>query len=105
MEIRISVARDFTETPGARYISDGPFSGQEFYETVLKLKFEEALKDNLKLVIELDGTEGYATSFLDEAFRRLGEDFGMNEVWSKITIISNDEPDWVEEIKSYIYQD
>ncbi|QQD14268.1 STAS-like domain-containing protein [Sphingobacterium sp. UDSM-2020] len=104
MEIRISVAKDFSETPGARYKSDGSFSGQEFYEQILNSKFAQALAENEILIIDLDGTEGYATSFLDEAFRRLGEDFGQEIVWKNISIISNDEPDWIDEIRSYIYQ-
>ena len=58
-----------------------------------------------KLVIDIDGTEGYATSFLDEAFGRLSKKFGKDEVWNNIEIISIDEPDWIEEIKDYIYED
>lgn len=105
MEHKISITQDFSETPGARYYKDGPKSGQEFYETLLLKKFEKAIKANSKLVIDLDGTDGYATSFLDEAFRSLAEKFGAKIVWENIELISNDEPDWLDEIKSYIFQE
>lgn len=103
MEIKISVAKDFSDTPGARYKSDGPFSGEQFYEEILSVKFKEALDSGRILEIDLDGTDGYATSFLDEAFRRLGENFGQELSWKNIKLISNDEPDWIDEIKSYIF--
>lgn len=104
MQHKISIAEDFSETPGARYYKDGQKSGQEFFETLLLPKFEKALKAKEKLTIDLDGTEGYATSFLDEAFRSLSDKFDPETVWNNISIISREEPDWVEEIKSYIFK-
>lgn len=38
----LMVARDFTEAPGARYREDGPKSGEEFLETLLRPQFVEA---------------------------------------------------------------
>ncbi len=98
----LKISSDFSDTPGARYYSDGGDSGQEFYERILRHAFKEALDDNSKLTIDLDGTEGYATSFLDEAFMRLTKEFGKENVLTHIEIISSEEPDWIEEIKSYI---
>jgi predicted GNAT family N-acyltransferase len=98
----LKISSDFSETPGARYYTDGHDSGQEFYDKILQHAFKEALEDNTKLTIDLDGTEGYATSFLDEAFMRLTREFGKDEVLSHINIISTEEPDWVSEIESYI---
>lgn len=98
----LKISIDFSSTPGARYYTDGDDSGQEFYEKILKHAFKEALDDNDKLVIDLDGTEGYATSFLDEAFMRLTKEFGKSDVLSHIEIISFEEPDWIDEIRSYI---
>src|ERR1700693_1662629 len=98
----LKVNKDFSETPGARYYTDGNFSGEDFYENYLKHAFKEALDDNSKLTIDLDGTEGYATSFLDEAFIRLAKAFGKKSVSDHIYIISTEEPDWIDEIKSYI---
>jgi hypothetical protein len=98
----LKISSDFSETPGARYYSDGQDSGQEFYERVFRHAFKEALDDKATLTIDLDGTEGYATSFLDEAFMRLSKEFGKKTVLSHIEIVSIEEPDWIEEIKSYI---
>jgi hypothetical protein len=105
MSIIIKIATDFSIHPGARYYKDGTFSGQEFYDKLLKSKYVEAKESNKKLIINLDDTEGYATSFLDEAFGRLSKKFGNDEVWNNIEIISIDEPDWIEEIKEYIYEE
>lgn len=98
----IKISKDFSNTPNARYRKDGKFSGEEFYEDLLELAFQTALDNGLKLTVDLDGTEGYATSFLDEAFRRLGEKFGPDVVIDNLIIISNEEPDWVDEIEGYI---
>ena len=99
MEIKV---KDFSMTPGARYYDDGPDSGQEFYEKVLQKAFKSALEKSEKLTIDLDGTEGYATSFLDETFTRLTQEFGSKAVLNYLIIISEEEPDWITEIESYI---
>ena len=98
----IKISNDFSITPGARYYSDGEDSGEAFYDKILKYAFKQALEDNKLLVIDLDGTEGYATSFLDEAFMRLTKEFGKDVVTSHIKIISTEEPDWIDEINTYI---
>lgn len=103
MENFIKIATDFSTTPGARYRSDGRFSGQEFYENILKNKFTNSLEHNEHLIIDLDGTYGFATSFLNEAFNRLALDFDPDTVWNNITIISSEEPYLIDEIKEYIY--
>lgn len=102
MTMTLNIAKDFSPTPGARYKSDGKFSGEEFYETVLRVLFERALNIKDKLSIILDGTHGYATSFLDEAFGRLAKDFGITTVKNNIILISEEQPDLTEEITEYI---
>ena len=99
MEIKV---KNFSMTPGARYYKDGDDSGEEFYEKVLGQSFKSALEKNEKLTVDLDGTEGYATSFLDEAFTRLTKEFGSKVVLSNLVLISKEEPDWIFEIESYI---
>ncbi len=98
----IKVSEDFSPTPGARYYEDGEDSGQEFFDKCLKDAFKKALADKEILEIDLDGTEGYATSFLDEAFVRLVQEFRKEDVKKYIKIISFEEPDWINEIASYI---
>ena len=58
----------FSDTPGPRSREEGDFSGEQFLEEVLLPQFEEAVRTNQKLVVDLDGAEGYATSFLEAAF-------------------------------------
>jgi hypothetical protein len=59
----ISVARDFSRTPGPRYTSQGHWSGEEF-----RKRLEQELRRHERLIVDLDGTRGYGSSFLDEAF-------------------------------------
>ena len=100
--LTLSIAKEFSETPGARYISDGDYSGELFYNTILKPAFETVLNSNKKLIIDLDGTQGYATSFLDEAFGRLSQEFSERKVLEKVDFISTEEPYLKNEIKEYI---
>ena len=94
-------------SPGCPYMTVGRHGElhaerEEFYEDHLRLAYIEATSKGEMLEVDLDGTEGYATSFLDEAFGRLAEEFGAKNVLKKIEIISVEEPDWIDEIKSYI---
>ncbi|TYA57362.1 STAS-like domain-containing protein [Formosa maritima] len=102
--VEINICDDFTDTPGARTYDDGEFSGQEFYDKILLPKYEEALKKKVKLQIDLDGTYGYASSFLNEAFSRLGNKYKPNEVWDNLILISNEVPKYIDKIKEYIYE-
>lgn len=61
----ISIAKDFTSRPGGRTKVMGPGSGEAFRDLLvrhLKRLPEETIE------VELDGTEGYGSSFLEEAF-------------------------------------
>jgi hypothetical protein len=60
----INLKEDFTEFPGGRYREDGTFSGEEFRNDILI----PALNANDRVVVVLDGTAGYPSSFLEEAF-------------------------------------
>lgn len=103
----IEVAKDFTDTPGARYKSQGSYSGEEFRDDILYPKFIESLKENTILTVNLDGGYGYGSSFLEETFgglvRRLKDENNQNyKKVLDIVIISNDNKMWVEKIKTYI---
>jgi len=102
--IEIKVLRDFTFAPGARDYDDGIDSGQEFYEKLLKSKYEEALKNNVQLKIDLDGVEGYPSSFLSESFGLLGNEFGGASVWNRLIIVSNEVPMYIKKINKYIHE-
>lgn len=46
-DIIIDIKADFSDSPGARYRKDGPHSGEEFFEVLLKPKFEEAVRNKV----------------------------------------------------------
>ena len=63
-----SIAEDFSKTPGGRFRKHGPYSGEAFREDVLCGLLQNAIEAEDKLIIVLDGTAGYGSSFLEEAF-------------------------------------
>ncbi|WP_166295356.1 STAS-like domain-containing protein [Bradyrhizobium sp. 2S1] len=74
-ERTISLARDFSRHIGPRFISQGPFSGEKFRKQIL-----QELKKHDTIVVDLDGTTGIGSSFLDEAFGGLVFAEGMSKV-------------------------
>jgi uncharacterized protein DUF4325 len=92
--ITINIANDFSDSPGARYKTDGDFSGQQFYEDKLKPKLEEVWDDqNKAITLNFDGTYGYASSFISEVFLSVVRDFhDKNKIKEKLNFVSNDEP-------------
>lgn len=98
----INICRKFSETLGARYKTEGKFSGEEFRESLLNDRYLEARKLGEKLTIELDGGYGYPTSFLEEAFGGLARDHDPHEVNETLEFVSEDEPSLVAEIRGYI---
>jgi hypothetical protein len=73
--VTIDIGKDFCEVPLGRYAMDGPFSGERFREEYLL----PALRDNKKVIVVIDNTEGFGSSFLDEAFGGLVRDGNLNE--------------------------
>jgi hypothetical protein len=84
-EKKVSVAANFSRHPGPRRKTQGRHSGEEFRELLVKW-----LAESEHLVVDLDGTSGFGSSFLDEAFGGLIRDEGMtkSEVMRRITILS-----------------
>ena len=102
--ITINVKEDFSATTGFRTYDDGPKSGLEFYDKLLERKFEESQGKQEKLKIILDGGEGYTSSFLNEAFRLLGEKYGSDLVWENLIIVSEERPKYIKKIKDSVYE-
>ena len=96
----LSIATDFSDCPGAREYKDGPNSGEEFLDKILDAFFEKHRKEGIQII--LDDTNGYATSFLDQAFGGLARKYGVKEVLSSISFVSEEEPYLVDEIIGYI---
>lgn len=99
---KISIATDFSRTPGPRFEEQGPYSAETFMRTVLRPKFEAALESNEVLYIDLDGTSGYATSFLEGSFGELQRNFPNIDISKLIRFTSNDDEFLVEEINEYV---
>ena len=97
----ISIAKQFTKTPGGRYIKEGPYSGEEFRTTLLAPAFNKASKNGEELIVDLDGGFGYSPSFLEEAFGGLVRETKSEKV-SKIKIVSEEEPSQITKIAGYI---
>lgn len=60
----ISVSEDFSRTPAGRFPDDGAYCGENFREHLLA----PALREHDIVEVILDGTRGYGSSFLEEAF-------------------------------------
>lgn len=94
---------DFTEFPGPRYEKIGEFSGARFRDEVLIEAIKLHGPDNI--AVDLDGTAGYGSSFLEEAFGGLVRSNVIKPeqalaLCSRLT--SEDDPSLIDEIKSYI---
>ena len=59
---------DFAPSPGGRYVADGEFSGEWFRDDILVPALRDAIRASTELKVELDGTSGYGSSFLEETF-------------------------------------
>lgn len=94
----INIAKDFGRHPGGRYRTDGDASGEAFREDHLI----PALQSNDSIVIELDGTRGYGSSFLEECFGgAVRKGISVEDMLSKIEFKSSDSS-IPYEIKQYI---
>ena len=98
----LKISTEFSRTPGPRSQDEGDFSGQLFLETVLEKRFNSAVADGNRLIVDLDGTEGFATSFLEASFGGLARKYGAETVLKHVEFVSAEEPYLIEEIESYI---
>lgn len=102
--MKIKIATDFSKTPGARYESEGDYPGIDFRENILYPKLLEAIKKKEKLVIDLDGTAGLGTSFLEESFGGLirVNKLEFSIINEFIEFISIEDEDYIDEINEYL---
>lgn len=79
----INIAQDYTKYPTGRYSKNGKGSGEEFREKYLL----EAIKLGERFNVNIDGTSGYSSSFLEEAFGGLvRKGFSAEELRNLLTI-------------------
>ncbi len=102
--IEIKIARDFSYTPGPRYIEEGKNSGEKFRQEILADTFKQAIADDKKVIVDLDGTDGYGTSFLEESFGGLIRNDGIpyDEIIKRLEIISNEEEYLKDDVYEYL---
>jgi hypothetical protein len=95
----INVSTDFTRFPSGRFKKNGSTSGEAFREQFL----EKPISDGQKIVVVLDGTVGYGSSFLEEAFGGLVRKLKVSadRVLSLLDFQASD-TSLVDEIKQYV---
>lgn len=100
MNIRV---RDFSISPGPRYKDEGSWSGQEFRNEYLEVQLAKAISEDTILNVDLDGTLGYGTSWLEEVFGGLiRSGYSLENINKYLNLISEEEPYLVDDIKEYI---
>ena len=102
--IRISIAKDFSRTPGHRLVSSGKYSGEDFRQRFLEPHFAEGSKTwGVKLEIDLGGTAGLAPGFLEEAFGGLVRLYPTATFKDRLIFINHEgTDDYIEEINLYM---
>lgn len=95
----VNIAKDFTRFPSGRYTKNGATSGEAFREKFLVPPLEKGEH----VTVNFDGTVGYGSSFLEEAFGgvvrrlKLSSEFALGHLSLECSDVSI-----IEEVKSYI---
>jgi hypothetical protein len=96
----INIAKQWSKSPTGRYRSDGKSNGTDFRDRflVLDLKVYDLFR------IDLDGTDGYGSSFLDEAFAGLVREKHISKADFKkrFHFKSDEDPSYIDEIFQYV---
>jgi hypothetical protein len=100
--LSLNVAVEFSKTPGPRFRREGKFSGEDFRETILRARLDQAVREGAVLHVDLDGGYGYAPSFLEEAFGGLARQCGPELILKTLSFKSDEEPYLIDDIRSYI---
>lgn len=102
--VKIKISVDFSRTPGPRLIKEGSWSGELFRDQILAPKVMKAIETKDTLEVDLDGTAGYGTSFLEESFGGLIRKLKIpyDNVKDILRIVSDEEPSYIDEIWGYI---
>lgn len=96
---------DFSEFPGLRHCDISDDSGELFYHEILNGEFKKAFENKEKLTLILDGTAGFAPSFLDEAIGNLIYDFRVSNVKEYLELVSLEEPNIIESLKKETFNE
>lgn len=89
------ISTDYSPVTGLRHCNISDCSGEDFYHNKLNKAFANAIENNDKLILILDGVKGgYSPSFIDEAIGNLVYDFGLSIVKKNLEVISEREKQW-----------
>lgn len=96
----LSVARDFSVTPGGRYRRISEFSGEDFRERYLV----PAVTAGKQITIDLDGVLGYGSSFLEEVFGGIVRTmrWTSRQEFDRHVRFTTKRPSWRAEIDAYV---
>ena len=86
----LSIAKEFSNTPGPRYKKQGPDSGEAFRDMLLEPAITEAETNGAPLTVDLDGSRyGYPVGWLEEVFGGLIRKHGR-ERFDRIHLTGSD---------------
>lgn len=88
-KITINIAEDFSPYPWGRTEDVWPQTWELFYKTILKEKYELAIKNSKKLEINLDWLKALPPSFVSESFWALYREFNWEQIFNNIVFIWN----------------
>lgn len=97
---KIIKVSEFSRYPTGRYKKHSNSSGEEFRDDYLL----PALNEFNSVTIVLDDTEGYGSSFLDEAFAQIPKNskISLLDLKSRVKFISENDPSLITEINDNI---
>lgn len=86
------VSNEFSDHPGARYKSDGEWSGERFLEELLRERFLKAVNGKYVLLVDVDKMQGCPSSFISGSFGILSQTYNPDVVLRHLQIKSDDNP-------------
>ena len=98
------IAKEYTKNPGARYKTQGVYSGEDFREKILEPFFKNKNAGDV-LEIDLNDLNGYPSSFFEEAFGGIARIFGQTDVLKSLKFVCEDNPLFIDDLISYIKQE
>ena len=96
----INIATEFFVAPAGRFPVDGDNNGERFRTDFLV----PAFRDGAHVFVDMDGSEGYGSSFLEEAFGGLVRlcGFTASDLHQRLTLKSEEDESFIEEVWEYI---
>lgn len=97
-----SIANSFSKYPAGRFKTDGDYSGERLREII-----ELMLRESDSVVIDITGTEGFGSSFLEEAFGGLIRDgWSLEDMEAKLEIKADDTTEFYKRlIRGYLKEE